>query len=84
MCAHNLLSALRVALEQLGYDSTYHGYAAVFENPRDCEMWLEALDAKFNGKGMPFGRYEFDQLLGHCQVNTLEQTRMHNVGTEPP
>lgn len=57
-----------MALEQLGYDSTYHGYSAIFENSRDCEMCLEALDAKFNGIGKPFGRYEFDQLLGHCQV----------------
>lgn len=38
------------------------------ENPRDCEMWLEALQAKYDGKGKPFGREQFDQLLGHCQA----------------
>lgn len=67
-----MLPALRVALEYLGYNSTYHGYAAVFENPRDCQMWLQALDAKFNGRGKTFGRFEFDQLLGHCQVRQTE------------
>ncbi|KAI9889083.1 MAG: hypothetical protein M1814_005807 [Vezdaea aestivalis] len=49
---------------------TYHGYSPAFENPRDCEMWLEAMAAKFDGKGKPFGRKEFDKLLGHCQAVT--------------
>lgn len=30
-------------------------------------MWWEALEAKFDGKGKPYGREEFDRLLGHCQ-----------------
>lgn len=38
------------------------------ENPRDSEMWLEAYKAKFEGKGKPYGREEFDKLLGHCAV----------------
>ncbi|CAK42035.1 sulfotransferase family protein [Aspergillus niger CBS 101883] len=50
------------------YNDTYHGYAAVLENPRDCEMWHAALSAKYEGKGRPFGREEFDQILGHCQA----------------
>ncbi|PYH31858.1 sulfotransferase family protein [Aspergillus neoniger CBS 115656] len=60
--------SLRQALRALGYNDTYHGYAAVLENPRDCEMWLAALSAKYEGKGRPFGREEFDQILGHCQA----------------
>lgn len=52
----------------LGFNDCYHGFEASFENPKDLEMWAEAVDAKFNGKGKPFGRAEFDQLLGHCQV----------------
>lgn len=32
------------------------------------EMWSEAIDAKFEGKGKPYGREEFDKLLGHCQA----------------
>lgn len=59
------------ALGLIGYNSTYHGYAAALENPRDCEMWLDAMRAKFEGKGKPFGKTEFDQLLGHCQVCVL-------------
>jgi hypothetical protein len=31
-------------------------------------MWLDAMRAKFEGEGKPFGKAEFDQLLGHCQV----------------
>lgn len=31
-------------------------------------MWLEALKAKYDGCGKPYGRAEFDKLLGHCQV----------------
>jgi hypothetical protein len=30
-------------------------------------MWMEAIEAKFDGKGKPYGRAEFDKLLGHCQ-----------------
>lgn len=37
------------------------------ENPPDGEMWCQAIDAKFYGKGH-FGREEWDQLLGHCMV----------------
>lgn len=37
-------------------------------NPRDVEMWLDAYCAKFQGQGKPFGREEFDRLLGHCMA----------------
>ncbi len=62
------MSAIRKALLQLGYSDTYHGYEAAAENPQDCELWLEAFRAKFDGEGKVFGREEFDQLLGHCQA----------------
>lgn len=38
-----------VALSLLGFNDVYH-MASVFENPRDCEMWLRAARAKM-GKG---------------------------------
>ena len=38
------------------------------DNPRDNELWVRAFEAKFEGKGKPFGRTEFDQLFGHCQA----------------
>lgn len=33
-------------------------------------MWVEALRAKYDGIGQPFGRAEFDQLLGHVGAVT--------------
>lgn len=37
----------------------------MFSNTLDCKMWDEALDAKFFGKGKPFARADWDQLLGN-------------------
>lgn len=59
---------MRKALIQLGYRGTYHGFSRAFENPQDGEMWLDAMCAKYDGRGKLFGRAEFDRLLGHCQV----------------
>lgn len=42
----------------------YHGLNLV-SNIRDTEMWNEALDAKFFGKGRLFSKTDWDQLLGH-------------------
>ncbi|KAJ6131843.1 hypothetical protein N7471_007058 [Penicillium samsonianum] len=61
-------TSLKSALEMLGYFNVYHGEDAFFLNPRDCDMWMEALHAKYDGRGTNFTRKEFDQLLGHCQV----------------
>ncbi len=44
--------------------------SASMENPPDCLMWHDALLAKYDGVG-EFGRKEWDQLLGDCQVNAL-------------
>ena len=68
-------TALKSALEMLGFFNVYHGEDAFYLNPRDCEMWMEALDAKFYGKGKKYSRKEFDQLLGHCQVCFFPSTR---------
>lgn len=62
-------SSLRQALTDLGYNDVYHMAAAMGENPRDCELWTEALEAKFEGKGKAWGRREWDGLLGHCMVS---------------
>ncbi|KAK6837760.1 hypothetical protein RU639_001707 [Aspergillus parasiticus] len=62
--------SIKKALLKLGYLDVYHGYTAATENPRDCEMWLDAMAAKWDGLGKPFGRTEWDQLLGHCQAVT--------------
>lgn len=53
----------------MGYNSTYHAGQVYKDNPRDADMWVEAYRAKFHGEGKPFGKEEFDQLLGHCMVS---------------
>lgn len=64
---NGLHEATSNALKLLGINECYHGWHPIFGNPRDNEMWMEALEAKFDGKGKPYGREEFDKLLGHCQ-----------------
>jgi hypothetical protein len=59
---------LRQALLDLHYEDVYHFASVLQENPRDAEMWIDAIRAKFHGEGKTFGRKEWDQLLGHCMV----------------
>jgi hypothetical protein len=61
--------SLRAALYHLGYFDVYHASSALMENPLDCDMWVEAVDATFNGKGT-FPREDWDHLLGHCMAVT--------------
>ncbi|KXT10617.1 hypothetical protein AC579_6632 [Pseudocercospora musae] len=63
-------SSLRQALLDLGFNDVYHYASCLNENPRDAEMWLEAIDARCHGKGNPFTRKDWDQLLGHCMAVT--------------
>ena len=60
---------MKAALHILGYDDVYHG-TDVYSNIKDCDMWIDALNAKYFAKGKPFGRAEFDKLLGHCAAIT--------------
>ncbi|KAB8239112.1 sulfotransferase family protein [Aspergillus alliaceus] len=62
-----MASALREALRTLGYANPYHGYSCL-ENPDDCVHWYLALSAKYDGIGKPFGRKEFDTIIGECQA----------------
>ncbi|KAK6991784.1 P-loop containing nucleoside triphosphate hydrolase protein [Favolaschia claudopus] len=62
-------TSMRIALEKLGYNETNHGFT-VWTNPLEMEMWTEAINAKFYGKGKRYGRAEWDQLLGHCMAVT--------------
>lgn len=41
--------------------------AASTETPRDCELWMQAIRAKWDGEGT-FEKEDWDQLLGHCQA----------------
>ena len=40
-------------------------------NPNAFHYWLEALKAKYRGEGKPYGRLEFDKLLGRYSVSDL-------------
>ncbi|KAF7593192.1 hypothetical protein BBP40_011822 [Aspergillus hancockii] len=62
-------TSLRNAFKMLGYEDTYHMDSLAKENPRDGEMWLAALQAKYDGKGK-FEKENWDRLLGHCQAVT--------------
>lgn len=57
--------SMQEALGILGYANPYH-FANVLCNAKDSDMWLDALDAKYNPRSTkkPFGKREFDQLLG--------------------
>ncbi|MCJ1271065.1 hypothetical protein MMC22_010964, partial [Lobaria immixta] len=55
--------SMQFALNLLGIPC-YHSML-MFSNTLDCKMWDEALDAKFFGKGKPFARADWDQLLGN-------------------
>ncbi|EON69538.1 hypothetical protein W97_08798 [Coniosporium apollinis CBS 100218] len=62
-------SSTVAALRILGYDDVYHMTSCI-ENPPDSDIWQEAIAAKWHGKGKPFGREEFDQVLGNCMAVT--------------
>jgi len=66
-CPRTGTSSMREALGILGYSGVYHHAECITGNPRDCEMWEEAFQAKFEGKGS-FGKEKWDQLLGHCMA----------------
>ncbi|TFB05265.1 hypothetical protein CCMA1212_003240 [Trichoderma ghanense] len=61
-------ASMRAAMKQLGYVDTYHMMNCSIENPPDALMWMDALCAKYDGKGKPFTREDWDQLLGTCQA----------------
>ncbi|KAH9900612.1 hypothetical protein F4778DRAFT_739678 [Xylariomycetidae sp. FL2044] len=49
------------ALDHLGFGPVYH-MREVGKNKHQA-LWIEALEAKFEGKGEPFGRQRFDEIL---------------------
>nr|POE90147.1 hypothetical protein CFP56_20614 [Quercus suber] len=60
--------SMRGALEILGYPNPYH-FSSFYDNVRDCDMWQELLQAKFEGKGV-VTKQAFDGLLGHVGAVT--------------
>jgi len=60
---------MQEALLTLGFAHTYHGFDTI-DHPADMLRWEAAADAKYLGKGTPYGREEWDALLGHCAATT--------------
>lgn len=67
-CSRTGTSSIREALKQLGYNDVYHAKCIYDENPRDADMWVDAIKAKYDHEGKPFERAEWDKLLGHCMA----------------
>ncbi|KAJ7485339.1 P-loop containing nucleoside triphosphate hydrolase protein [Mycena latifolia] len=63
-------ASLQSALETLGYVRTSHAFSVYASGPAVMDMWIAAIRAKFYGEGTPYGREEWDQLLGDCQAVT--------------
>ncbi|OJJ43595.1 hypothetical protein ASPZODRAFT_73923 [Penicilliopsis zonata CBS 506.65] len=63
--------SMQTALETLGFGPTIHGFNQ-WMHVQDTRMWQEGLEAKFflpsQAKMKPFGRQEFDQLLGYYEI----------------
>jgi Sulfotransferase domain len=63
--------SLCAALSKLGY-KTFHMSESFSQPRRFFPLWIEALDAKFFGKGEQFGKKEFDKILsGYDCVSDL-------------
>ena len=62
-------ASMQSALQILGYNDTAHGFDLI-SHPEIGTPWMEAVNAKFLGQGKPYGRAEFDALLGNCAAVT--------------
>jgi hypothetical protein len=53
---------------------------------KDDGLWVEAYQAKFEGKGKKWGRKEWDALLGHCVMSLHHITHYYEKipWTNPP
>lgn len=60
--------SMQEVYKSLGYANPYHA-SEVFRNVQDCDMWIEAFNAKYKGR-RSFQKEQFDQLLGHCAAIT--------------
>ncbi|KAI2623827.1 P-loop containing nucleoside triphosphate hydrolase protein [Hypomontagnella submonticulosa] len=58
--------SLADALERLGIGPVYH-MREVGKNKHQG-LWIEALDAKFEGRGEPYDREKFDRILGSYEA----------------
>ena len=60
--------SLRTALLTLGYKCIWHGFDLPSTRPNDCVLWVPLLRAAANGDKSPAQGYDWDLLLGDCDV----------------
>jgi len=60
--------SMQKALEILGYP-TYH-FSSMYDNVSECDLWLQAMNAKFDRRGDVLGKMFWDGLLGHVGAVT--------------
>jgi len=61
---------MHLALQTLLQQDVWHGFNLLDWPPEIINLWGEAVDAKFLGQGKPWGREEFDNILGTCAAVT--------------
>lgn len=60
--------SVRHALFQLGFYDCHHMHSVRDNVLEQGHRWVRALEAKYAGKGSPFGREDWDEVLGNCQA----------------
>lgn len=65
--------SLFTALQILGY-KPYHMAETAKNADVDMPCWIEGIEAKYIGKGKPWGREEFDKLTGRFDVRQASHT----------
>lgn len=65
------------ALEILGIP-TYHGWRSM-ENHKQSQLWVEAMQAKYENKGKAWKREDFDQILGDYSVSRAQAMHIRPV-----
>ncbi|KAJ7867206.1 hypothetical protein B0H14DRAFT_2572966 [Mycena olivaceomarginata] len=61
--------SMKLALETLGYVRTNRGFV-VLSSPPQMDIWITVIKAKYYSEGTPYGREEWDVLLGDCMAVT--------------
>lgn len=64
---------MQAALHELGYQNAYH-MGNVFKAPGHAQKWTAALEYKLEGKGEPFKKEQWDDLLGEYDVMPWVET----------
>ena len=61
--------SMHKAMTILGYPAPYH-FSSMYDNVVECDLWMQALNAKYNGRGQMPDKKFFDGMLGHVGAVT--------------